>query len=122
MRAFLPKSFQREAKSHGISDDECREAVRKAESAWWMRLSVGDCSSSGSREAARELPGDSERLSSIGGVSWRFSCIFSRKSDKANLTKSELTEYLKLAEFLEKLTEVKLKELGTTRGWRELDN
>ena len=43
------------------------------------------------------------------------------KSDKANLTKSELTEYLKLAEFLEKLTEVKLKELGTTRGWRELD-
>lgn len=43
------------------------------------------------------------------------------KSDKANLTKSELTEYLKLAEFLEKLTDVKLKELGTTRGWRELD-
>jgi hypothetical protein len=42
------------------------------------------------------------------------------KSRRANLTKSELDEYLKLARFLEGLTEAKLKELVSTRGWREL--
>jgi len=42
------------------------------------------------------------------------------KSRKANLTKSELTEYLKLARFLEALPEAKLKEL-VAEGWRELE-
>jgi hypothetical protein len=42
------------------------------------------------------------------------------KSRRANLTKSELSEYLKLARFLEGLTDTKLKELGATEGWREL--
>ncbi|BDV32845.1 hypothetical protein SS37A_03740 [Methylocystis iwaonis] len=46
--------------------------------------------------------------------------IFS-KSDKANLTKSELAEYMNLARSLEKLTEATLKELGAKRGWRELE-
>jgi hypothetical protein len=42
------------------------------------------------------------------------------KSRKANLTKSELAVYLKLARALEELTEVKLNELAATEGWREL--
>jgi hypothetical protein len=42
------------------------------------------------------------------------------KSGKANLTKSELAEYLKLARTFEVLTEEKLKELVTAEGWREL--
>ncbi len=43
------------------------------------------------------------------------------KSRKANLTKSELTEYLKLARFLAALTEANLKELVAEEGWRELE-
>jgi hypothetical protein len=31
MKAYLPKSFRREAKSEGISDDDCKEAMRRAE-------------------------------------------------------------------------------------------
>ena len=42
------------------------------------------------------------------------------KNRKANLTKSELAEYLKLARVLEALAEAKLKELAATEGWREL--
>jgi hypothetical protein len=43
------------------------------------------------------------------------------KSRKASLTKSELAEYLKLARFLEALTDAKLKELVVKEGWRELE-
>jgi hypothetical protein len=43
------------------------------------------------------------------------------KSGKANLTKSELAVYLKLARVLEGLTEAKPKELVATEGWRELE-
>jgi hypothetical protein len=42
------------------------------------------------------------------------------KSDKANLTKSELEEYLTFARELEKLTDGKLEEMGAKKGWREL--
>jgi hypothetical protein len=42
------------------------------------------------------------------------------KSRKAALTKSELREYLKLARFLEGLTQAMLKELVAKEGWREL--
>ena len=31
MKAYLPKSFQREADSNGVSDEDCREAIRRAE-------------------------------------------------------------------------------------------
>jgi hypothetical protein len=43
------------------------------------------------------------------------------KSARTNLTKAELDQYLKLAETLERLTEAKLKELGETKGWKELE-
>jgi hypothetical protein len=43
------------------------------------------------------------------------------KSRKANLTKSELAAYLKLARVLEGLTEAKLQALIATEGWRELE-
>jgi hypothetical protein len=32
MKAYLPKLFQREADSNGVSDEDCREAIRRAES------------------------------------------------------------------------------------------
>ena len=121
MRAFLPKSFQREAKSHGISDDECREAVRRAE------IGLVDANLGGrliKQRIARSGQGASRGFRAIvfykRGEIAVFLHLFA-KSDKANLTKSEFAEYSKLAEFLEKLTEGKLKELGTARGWKELD-
>jgi hypothetical protein len=43
------------------------------------------------------------------------------KNRKANLSKSELADYRKLAQFLDKLTETKLRDLVITRGWRELE-
>ena len=31
MKIYLPKSFQREAKSDGVPDEGCEEAIRRAE-------------------------------------------------------------------------------------------
>jgi len=31
MKAYLPKSFQREADSAGVSEEDCQEAIRRAE-------------------------------------------------------------------------------------------
>ncbi len=31
MKAYLPKSFQREAKNDGVSEEDCQEAIRRAE-------------------------------------------------------------------------------------------
>jgi RelE toxin of RelE / RelB toxin-antitoxin system len=31
MKAYLPKSFQRQARNERVSDEDCREAIRKAE-------------------------------------------------------------------------------------------
>jgi len=42
------------------------------------------------------------------------------KSDKANLTKSELIEYLKLAELLDALTAAQLADLSSVKGWKEI--
>jgi hypothetical protein len=32
-----------------------------------------------------------------------------------------LADYLEFAKFLEELTQAKLRELGATRGWREIE-
>ena len=31
MRVYLPRGFQRDAERVGVTDDDCREAIRKAE-------------------------------------------------------------------------------------------
>ena len=41
------------------------------------------------------------------------------KGRKANLTKSELAEYIKFARHLERLTEAELEQLVATEGWRD---
>ena len=121
MKAYLPKSFQREAKGEGISDEDCRKALQRLESG----LIDADL---GSGLVKQRIPrggqGAARGLRTVifykRGEVAVFLHIFA-KSDKANLTRSELAEYLKLAHFLEKLTEPKLKELGGARGWRELE-
>lgn len=120
MKIYLPKSFQREAKSDGISDEGCEDAIRKAEKG------LIDAKLGG-RLIKQRIPRGNQGAArgSRAVIFYRreevavFLHIFS-KSGKANLTKSELETYLTLAEHLDKLTDEKLKELGVKKGWREL--
>ena len=121
MKAYPPKSFQREARSDGVSDTDCQEAIRRAE----RGLVDADL---GGRLIKQRIPRGNQGAArgSRAVVFYKrgeiavFLHIFS-KSDKANLTKSELADYLEFAKFLEELTQAKLRELGATRGWREIE-
>jgi hypothetical protein len=120
MRGYLPKSFQRDAKRVGVTDEDCREAIRRAESGLIDATLGGGLIkqriATGNRGAAK---GSRAVVFYRRGELAVFLHVFP-KSGKANLTKSELAVYLKLARVLEELTEAKLKELVTTAGWREL--
>jgi len=121
MKAYLPKSFQRQARNDAVSDEDCQEAIRKAERGLIDATLGGGLIKqripTGNRGAAR---GSRAVVFYKRGEVAVFLHIFA-KNRKANLSESELAEYLKLAGFLEKLTETKLKELAATRGWRELE-
>src|SRR5271165_1393677 len=120
MRVLLSREFQRDAKRDGVTDEDCQEAIRKAEKGLVdanlggglikQRIAIGN------RGAAK---GSRAVVFYRRGEVAVFLHIFA-KSRKANLTKSDLTEYLKLAHFLEGLTEAKLNELVASEGWREL--
>ena len=104
-----------------VTDEECREAIRKAE-AGLIDASLGgglikQRIATGNRGAAK---GSRAVVFYRRGELAVFLHFFA-KSRRANLTKSELNEYLKLARFLEELTVAKLKELAATEGWRELE-
>ena len=121
MRAYLPKSFQRKAKSEGVSDEDCREAIRRAESG------LIDANLGGrliKQRIPRRGQGAARGLRAVifykRGEVAVFLHLFA-KSGKSNLTKSELAEYLTLAHSLKKLSQAKLKELGETKGWRQLE-
>jgi hypothetical protein len=121
MKAYLPKSFQREARSARITDEDCRKALSRADSG------LIDADLGGGlikQRIPRVGQGAARGLRTVifyrRGAVAVFLHIFA-KSDKANLTKTELAEYLKFAEFLGRLSEPKLRELGATRGWRELE-
>jgi hypothetical protein len=121
MRMYLPKSFQREAKSDGITDEDCREAIRKAEKG----LVDADL---GAGLIKQRIP-----RGSLGAARGSRAIVFYRrgkiavflhifpKSKKANLTQSELAMYSRAAQELAKLTEEQLGALGATRGWKELE-
>jgi len=120
MNAYLPKSFQRDAKSDGISDEDCREAIRRAEKG------LIDAELGGHLIKQRIPRGNQGAAKGSRAVVFYkrgevaiFMYVFS-KSDKANLRQSELAEYLKLAKSLEKLTKAQLKQLVVEKGWREI--
>ena len=120
MQIYLPRSFQRDAAREGVTDESCLEAIRKAEKGL-VDASLGgglikQRIATGNRGAAK---GSRAVIFYRRGELAVFLHIFA-KSRKANLTKSELVEYLKLARFPEGLTEAKLKGLVATEGWREL--
>jgi hypothetical protein len=120
MRAFLTRSFHRDAESEGVTDEDCREAIQKAEKGLIdaalggglikQRIPTGN---RGAAKGSRAVVFYKRRELAV------FLHIFP-KSRKANLTNYELAEYRKLAHFLEALTEATLKELAATKGWREL--
>ncbi len=121
MKAFLPKSFQREASSDGVSDEDCQEAIRKAERGLidadlgkgLIKLRIAR----GNRGAAR---GSRAIVFYRRGKVAVFLHIFP-KSKKANLTQSELAMYSQAAQELAKLTDKEFALLSAIRGWRELE-
>jgi hypothetical protein len=121
MDVYLPKSFQREAKKNGISDEDCQEAIRRAERGdidadlggglIKQRIPRGNRSAAkGSRAVAFHKRAEVAVLLHVYP-----------KSRKASLRKSELTEYRVLAQSLKGLSKAKLKELGITKGWKKLE-
>ena len=121
MKALLPKSFQREASSDGVSDEDCQEAIRKAERGpidadlgkGLIKLRIAR----GNRGAAR---GSRAVVFYRQGKVAVFLHIFP-KSKKANLTRSELAMYSRAAQEFAKLTDKEFAALSATRGWRELE-
>jgi hypothetical protein len=121
MKGYIPKSFQREAKSDGITDEDCREAIRKAEKG----LVDADL---GRGLIKQRIP-----RGSLGAARGARAVVFYRrgkiavflhifpKNKKANLTKSELAMYSHAAQELAKLTEEQTELLSATRGWKELE-
>jgi hypothetical protein len=121
MRAYLPKLFLRQTKKSQVTESDCKGAVIKAEKGLiYANLGGG--------LIKQDIP-----RNNLSGARGARGIIFYRKgsvavflhlfpkSARTNLTKAELDKYLKLAETLERLTEAKLKELGETKGWKELE-
>jgi hypothetical protein len=121
MKAYLTRSFQRNAKGCGVSDEDCKEAIRRAENG----LIDADL---GARLIKQRIPragqGAARGLRAImfhrPGVVTVCLHLFP-KSGKSNLTRTELAEYQKFARSLEKLTEPNLRELSATNGWKEVE-
>lgn len=121
MKVYLPKSFIRQTEKSQVSENDCKAAIIKAEKG----LVYADL---GGGLIKQDIP-----RNNLSGARGARGIIFYRKgsvavflhlfpkSARANLTKAELDQYLKLAETLEKLTEAKLKELGEAERWKELE-
>ncbi len=120
MRVFIPRAFHRDAERDGVTDEDCQEAIRKAERGLVDATLGGGLIkqriATGNRGAAK---GSRAVVFYKRGEIAVFLHIFA-KSRKANLTKYDLAVYLKFAHFLEGLTEAQLNELVANEGWREL--
>jgi len=121
MYAYLTKSFAREAKQDGISDEDCKEAIRKAE------RGLIDADLGGGLIKQRIPRGNQGAAKGSRAVVFYkrgkvavFLHIFP-KSRKANLSKAELALYLKAAQELEKLTEKGFLALQAEKGWRAIE-
>ena len=120
MRAYLPKSFQREANSDGITDEDCQEAIGKAErgliDADLGKGLIKQRIPRGNQGAAR----GSRAVAFYKRGKIALFPHFFPKNRKANLTKSELAMYSQAAQELAKLAEEQLIAPSAERGWREL--
>jgi hypothetical protein len=122
MKAYLPKPFQRDCKKDGISNEDCVEAIRKAEKG------LVDADLGGGLIKQRIPRGN------LGAARGSRAIVFYKrgkvavflyifpKSSKADLKKSETAAYMKFAEDLSKeLRKLSRVDLGARKGWRELE-
>jgi hypothetical protein len=120
MNAYLTRSFDRDAKRDGISDEDCQEAIRRAEKGLIDAELGGGLIKQriprGNQGAAR---GSRAIVFYRRGTVAVLLHIFP-KSQKANLSKRELTYYHKAAQELEKLDENQFLAARDAKGWREL--
>jgi hypothetical protein len=121
MRVYLPKSFQRDAKRDGITDEHCLDAIRKAE------MGLIDAALGGGLIKQRIATGNRGAAKGSRAIVFYkrgeiavFLHVFA-KSRSANLTDYELTEYRKLAHILDRLTETELRKLSAAERWKELE-
>ncbi|ATQ68101.1 MULTISPECIES: type II toxin-antitoxin system RelE/ParE family toxin [Methylosinus] len=121
MEIHVPKSLQRDGKKAGLTDEDYRTAIRKAE----RGLIDADL---GGGLIKQRIPRD--RLSGARGS--RAIIFYKRgklaiflhlfaKSTKGNLTDSELAEFLEFGRNLDRLTDIELQALGERRGWRKIE-
>ena len=120
MRVFLTRSFHRDAESEGVTDEDCQEAIRKAE------RGLIDASLGGGLIKQRIATGNRGAAKGSRAVVFYkraevavFLHIFP-KSRKANLSKSDLAVYLRAAQELEKLSEEDFLASVGTKGWRQI--
>lgn len=119
MRAYLSKSFWREAKKEGISEEDCKTAIRRAENGLIdANLGGGLIKQRIPRDNLSAARGSRAIVFYKRGKTAVFLHLFP-KSAKSNLTDAELDQYLELARSLDRLTNVDLDALGK-RGWREI--
>ena len=121
MHAYLTRSFDRDAKRDGVSDEDCQEAIRKAERGL-IDVDLGgglikQRIPRGNQGAAR---GSRAVVFYRRGRIAVFLHIFP-KSGKANLSKSELADYLEAARVFEKLSENELLPSRDAKRWRVLE-
>lgn len=120
MKAYLTKEFIKDIKKSDVSEDDCKAAISKAEKgSIYADLGGG--------LIKQDIP-----RNNLGGARGARGIIFYKKgsvavflhlfpkSAKKNLTKADLEQFLKFAQLLGKLTEAQLRELSTTKGWKEL--
>ncbi len=120
MHVFLTRAFYRDAERFGVTDEDCREVIRKAE------RGLIDATLGGGLIKQRIATGNRGAAKGARAVVFYrraevavFLHIFP-KSRKANLTKSELAMYLKAAQELEKLSEKEFLASVRANGWRQL--
>jgi hypothetical protein len=121
MHIYCTRSFVRQASKEGLTDEDCQEAIRKAQQGLIdadlgkglikQRIAKG---SRGAAKGARAIV--FYRRGRIAVFLHAFA-----KSQKANLTKSELALYQRAAQEFAKLTEQQLEALGAKQGWKELE-
>jgi hypothetical protein len=117
----FPKPFQRDAKKAGVSDEDCRTAVDKAEHGLIdADLGGGLIKQRIARGNLGAARGSRAVLFYRRGKLAVFLHLFS-KSAKANLTDAELAEYSELSRALGRLTDAELQALGERRGWRKIE-
>lgn len=121
MGVYCTRSFVREAAKEGVADEDCLDAIRKAERGLIdADLGKGLVKQRIARGARGAAKGSRAIVFYLRGQIAVFLHIFA-KSQKANLTKSELALYQQAAQQLANLTDEQLGALSATQGWKALE-